>query len=84
MIRSMTAFASSEIEVEGYTLIWEIRSVNHRYLDVSPRLPEIFRSIEPQVREAVGKCLKRGKIDCNLFIERKSKAKKRYKLTRLV
>jgi len=67
MIRSMTAFASSEIVVEGYTLIWEIRSVNHRYLDVSPRLPEIFRSIEPSVREAVGKHLKRGKIDCNLF-----------------
>ncbi|ORU92522.1 MAG: hypothetical protein A6F70_03115 [Cycloclasticus sp. symbiont of Bathymodiolus heckerae] len=67
MIRSMTAFASSEIDVEGYTLIWEIRSVNHRYLDVSPRLPEVFRSIEPLVREAVGKHLKRGKIDCNLF-----------------
>jgi len=63
----MTAFASSEVDVEGYTLIWEIRSVNHRYLDVSPRLPEIFRSIEPMVREAVGKHLKRGKIDCNLF-----------------
>jgi len=67
MIRSMTAFASSECEVEGYTLIWEIRSVNHRYLDVSPRLPEIFRTIEPLVRETVGKRLKRGKVDCNLF-----------------
>ena len=67
MISSMTAFASSELDVEGYTLIWEVRSVNHRYLDVSPRLPEIFRSIEPSVREAVGKYLKRGKVDCNLF-----------------
>lgn len=67
MIRSMTAFASSECETEGYTLIWEVRSVNHRYLDVSPRLPEIFRSIEPLVREAVGQFLKRGKVDCNLF-----------------
>jgi uncharacterized protein (TIGR00255 family) len=63
----MTAFSSCEADVESYTLIWEIRSVNHRYLDVSPRLPEIFRSIEPLVREAVGKHLKRGKIDCNLF-----------------
>ena len=72
MIRSMTAFASSECEVEGYTLIWEIRSVNHRYLDVSPRLPEIFRTIEPLVREAVGKRLKRGKVDCNL-VYRKQK-----------
>lgn len=67
MISSMTAFASSELDVEGYTLIWEVRSVNHRYLDVSPRLPEIFRSIEPSVREAVGRHLKRGKVDCNLF-----------------
>lgn len=72
MIRSMTAFASSECEVEGYTLIWEIRSVNHRYLDVSPRLPEIFRTIEPLVREAVCKRLKRGKVDCNL-VYRKQK-----------
>jgi len=63
----MTAFASCEAVVGSYTLIWEIRSVNHRYLDVSPRLPDIFRSIEPLVREAVGKHLKRGKIDCNLF-----------------
>lgn len=67
MIRSMTAFASCEMDVEGYTLIWEVRTVNHRYLDISPRLPEIFRSIEPSVREVVGKHLKRGKVDCNLF-----------------
>ncbi|MEE4291337.1 MAG: YicC/YloC family endoribonuclease [Cycloclasticus sp.] len=63
----MTAFASCEMDVEGYTLIWEVRTVNHRYLDISPRLPEIFRSIEPSVREVVGKHLKRGKVDCNLF-----------------
>ena len=67
MIRSMTAFASCEMDVEGYTLIWEVRTVNHRYLDISPRLPEIFRSTEPSVREVVGKHLKRGKVDCNLF-----------------
>lgn len=67
MIRSMTAFASCEEVLGSYTLIWEIRSINHRYLDVSPRLPDIFRSLEPLVRETVGKHLKRGKIDCNLF-----------------
>jgi uncharacterized protein (TIGR00255 family) len=70
MIRSMTAFASCEAEVAGYTLIWELRSVNHRYLDVSPRLPEAFRSIEAPVREAVAKHLKRGKLDCNLFFRK--------------
>ena len=66
MIRSMTSFASSEVELDGYTLIWEVRSVNHRYLDVSSRLPEAFRCLEPLVRAAVAKKLKRGKIDCNL------------------
>ncbi|MEH6502259.1 MAG: YicC/YloC family endoribonuclease [Cycloclasticus sp.] len=70
MIRSMTAFASCEAEVDGYTLIWELRSVNHRYLDVSPRLPEAFRSLEAPVREAVAKHLKRGKLDCNLFFRK--------------
>ena len=67
MIRSMTAFSSCEGNIGNYTLIWEIRTVNHRYLDVSPRLPEAFRAIEPNVREAVGKYLKRGKVDCNFF-----------------
>ena len=70
MIRSMTAFASCETEVDGYTLIWELRSVNHRYLDVSPRLPEAFRSLEAPVREAVAKHLKRGKLDCNLSVRK--------------
>ena len=70
MIRSMTAFASCETDAGSYTLTWEIRSVNHRYLDVSPRLPEIFRSIEPQVREAVAKHLKRGKVDCSISYKR--------------
>jgi len=68
----MTAFASCEAEVDGYTLIWELRSVNHRYLDVSPRLPEAFRSIEAPVREAVAKHLKRGKLDCNLFFRKEN------------
>lgn len=70
MIRSMTAFASCEVEVGSFTLIWEVRTVNHRYLDVSPRLPEIFRPIEASVRETVGKYLKRGKVDCNLFYKK--------------
>ncbi|PCI19885.1 MAG: YicC family protein [Piscirickettsiaceae bacterium] len=74
MIRSMTAFSSCEVQIENYTLIWEIRTVNHRYLDISPRLPEIFRSLEPSVREAVGKYLKRGKVDCNLFYRKEKQA----------
>ncbi len=74
MIRSMTAFASCEENIGDYTLIWEIRTVNHRYLDVSPRLPDVFRSIEPDVREAVGRKLKRGKVDCNFFYRKEKQA----------
>jgi len=62
----MTAFATNEEQVANYKLVWEIRTVNHRYLDVSPRLPEIFRALEPALREKVASFLKRGKVDCNI------------------
>ena len=74
MIRSMTSFASCEVEAGSYTITWEVRSVNHRYLDVSSRLPEAFRSLEPLVREAVSKHLKRGKIECNLSYRKDKQA----------
>ena len=66
MIRSMTAFARTEAETAAGALAWELRSVNHRYLEVSLRLPEELRSLEPQVRERVGKALGRGKVDAGL------------------
>ncbi len=74
MIRSMTSFASCEGKLESYTLIWEVRSVNHRYLDVSSRLPEAFRALEPLVRAAVGKHLNRGKVECNLSYRKEEQA----------
>ena len=80
MIRSMTAFASREAEVSGYTLIWELRSVNHRYLDVSARLPEIFRSVEAPIRETVAQYLKRGKVDCNLFYKKDNQTEERIEI----
>ena len=66
MIRSMTAFAGSESEIEGCRFAWEIRSVNHRYLDINMRLPENFRSLETGLRSMISDRLKRGKIDCFL------------------
>lgn len=48
------------------TLIWELRSVNHRYLEVGLRLPEELRNLESPVREILGKRVGRGKLDCNL------------------
>lgn len=63
MIRSMTAFARVTVPTEGATLIWELKSVNHRYLEVSPRLPEAFRDLEGPVREVARKRLGRGKVE---------------------
>jgi len=66
MICSMTAFARKEYRDDQGELIWELRSVNHRYLETSVRLPEELRSLEPVVRERLGKRLSRGKVDCSL------------------
>ncbi|MGA7802496.1 MAG: YicC/YloC family endoribonuclease [Gammaproteobacteria bacterium] len=66
MIRSMTAFARSERRGEWGQLTWELRSVNHRYLEVSLRFPEELRSLEQVVRERVSARIRRGKVECNL------------------
>jgi len=66
MIKSMTAFAREENRAEFGELVWEIRSVNHRYLEVFVRLPEELRALEPQVRERVAAKLSRGKVECTL------------------
>ncbi|KAA3629144.1 MAG: YicC family protein [Proteobacteria bacterium] len=66
MIRSMTAFARQELRADWGTLTWELRTVNHRYLEISTRLPEEFRVLEPEIREVVSTRLSRGKLECNL------------------
>ncbi|MGH8029998.1 MAG: YicC/YloC family endoribonuclease [Arenimonas sp.] len=67
MIRSMTAFASSERPARvGGTLGCELRAVNHRYLEVSVRLPEELRGAEPALRERIATRVSRGKIDLGL------------------
>ena len=65
MIRSMTAFARQELETAAGDLAWEIRSLNHRYLELSVRLPEELRAMETAVRERVGARLGRGKVECS-------------------
>lgn len=62
----MTAFTRQQIEQEWGSLVWEIRSVNHRYLETSVRLPDTFRGLENRIREAVRKRLSRGKVECQL------------------
>jgi uncharacterized protein (TIGR00255 family) len=69
MIRSMTAFARIEPQESWGQLCWELRSVNHRYLDISLRLPEDFRRLEVTIRERIQKQLKRGKVDCTLYFQ---------------
>ncbi len=66
MIHSMTAFARVEKRLEAATLIWELKSVNHRYLEVSPRLPDAFRDLEGPLREQCRKVLGRGKVEVGL------------------
>jgi uncharacterized protein (TIGR00255 family) len=66
MIRSMTAFSRQEEVTEGGTLIWELKSVNHRFSEVSLRLPDELRLLEPKVREHIAQVVKRGKVEANL------------------
>jgi uncharacterized protein (TIGR00255 family) len=66
MIRSMTAFAREEWRNPVGELVWEIRSVNHRFLETFVRLPDDFRVLETAVRERVATRLGRGKVECTL------------------
>jgi len=66
MTHSMTAFSRTDSRDHQGELIWELRSVNHRYLEVLIRLPDELRALEPLVRERINKRLGRGKVDCSL------------------
>ncbi|MCC2616955.1 YicC family protein [Aestuariibacter halophilus] len=66
MIYSMTAFARREHKAEWGTVVWEIRSVNQRFLETYFRLPEQFRALEPVLRDKFRKKLQRGKVECAL------------------
>jgi len=66
MIHSMTAFARAEQAGANGTLSWELRSVNHRYLEPHLRLPDALRDLEGAVREALRNGLSRGKVECTL------------------
>lgn len=64
----MTGFARSERATAAALLAWEIRSVNHRYLEVSLRLPEELRGSEAEYRRAIGAAARRGKVDATLYV----------------
>ena len=66
MIYSMTAFARKQLKGDWGTAVWEIRSVNQRYLETYFRLPEQFRGLETKLKETFRQRLERGKIECSL------------------
>ena len=66
MIASMTGFARREVAGPFGTLVCEIRSVNHRFLDATLRLPDSCRALEPELRALLARELRRGKVDCTL------------------
>jgi uncharacterized protein (TIGR00255 family) len=74
MIRSMTAFADGEIRFDNLTILCELRSVNHRYSDISIKLPDRLRFIEADARRLVANKLKRGKIECSLSYKKQPAA----------
>ncbi|WEJ62489.1 YicC/YloC family endoribonuclease [Thiomicrorhabdus lithotrophica] len=68
-VKSMTAFARVQENNSFGRYSWEIRSVNQRYLEINPRLPDAYRHLEPTIRELLKKHIARGKIDISLSYE---------------
>jgi uncharacterized protein (TIGR00255 family) len=70
MVYSMTAYASKDVVLpSGFIARWEIRSTNHRYLDVSFKLPLLRGDLEYRLRESLRKIISRGKVDCFLRLD---------------
>ena len=69
MIRSMTGFARRERQGPWGTLTCEMRTVNHRYLEITLRLPEELRALDNEIRQAIAGSLRRGKVDANIYLK---------------
>lgn len=72
MIKSMTAFADGEIILDNLIILCELRSVNHRYSDISVKLPERLRFAENDIRRLISEKLKRGKIECSINFKKQA------------
>lgn len=66
MIHSMTAFARLQSQGDWGSLVCEMRSINHRYLEISLHLPDMLHVLEMPIRELIRKSIKRGKIECSI------------------
>ena len=69
----MTAFAGNEAEIGDLTISCELRSVNHRYCDISLRLPDRLRFVEADLRSAIAAKINRGKVECSLSYKKQAK-----------
>jgi uncharacterized protein (TIGR00255 family) len=69
MIRSMTGFARRERQGPWGALVCELRTVNHRYLEISLRLPEELKALDNEIRQSIGAQLRRGKVDASLYLK---------------
>ena len=74
MISSMTGYANASRELQGASLVLEMRAVNHRYLEVMFRSPDELRVIEPQCREMLAASLSRGKVEVRISFNRPAEA----------
>lgn len=68
-MQSMTGFANAQAEYDGIRITWELRSVNHRFLDLSLRLPEDMKALESPCREQLAGLISRGKVDSTLRLK---------------
>jgi uncharacterized protein (TIGR00255 family) len=80
MLKSMTGFARSERTTAGGVLAWELRGVNHRYLEVGLRVPEELRSFETEFRQAIAASARRGKVDATLYLRPASAGPREFEL----
>ncbi len=80
MIHSMTGYARVETSASWGRLVWELRSVNHRYLDVQLKMPDEFRVLEGELRQAASTKLARGKVECGLRYIREAGGAERIEL----
>lgn len=70
----MTAFAGNETEIGDLTISCELRSVNHRYCDISLKLPDRLRFVEADLRSAIAAKINRGKVECSLSYKKQAKS----------
>ena len=80
MIKSMTGYGMAERALPLGKVAVEVRSLNHKYLDISLRLPRGFFTLEPKIRDLVKECVARGRVDLTMRIDPSSSSVPRYRL----